>query len=299
MTRLALIAAAGFLLSACGGAADTAPPAREDGTLRITSWNIEHLTAELGAGCAPRDEAGLDLVADYIARVDADIWLLQEIDGAAALERVFGDGWTFHVEERVASGEYPLCRGRDDGTRLRAQNTAIAIRDGIAHNRLPDLADLDVNGSGRMRHGVAVTIFDDEPIDIMSVHLASGCHEGDTSNVCPTLFGQADVLESWIDTRSAMGRAVIVGGDFNRRFEIEGDQVWDGLNDGVPYPLHIAGPGIRPSCDPRYGEFIDFLVLNDHARGRKIEGSFFETAFREARESRPSDHCPISMELRR
>lgn len=212
MMRFVLSLGAAMLLGACEASPDTASPAREVSTLRIAAWNIEHLTAEIGAGCAPRDEAGLDRVADYIREVDADIWLLQEIDGEAALERVFGPGWSFHVEDRPASGEYPLCRGRDDGSRLRAQNTAIAIRDSLAHERLPDFAQLDVRGSGRMRHGVAITLVEGEPLDIMSVHLASGCHQGDTSTVCPTLFAQADVLEDWVDGRSASGRAVVVGG---------------------------------------------------------------------------------------
>ena len=299
MMRFVLILGAAMLLGACEASPDTASPAREVSTLRIAAWNIEHLTAEIGAGCAPRDEAGLDRVAEYIREVDADIWLLQEIDGEAALERVFGPGWSFHVEERPAAGEYPLCRGRDDGSRLRAQNTAIAIRDTLAHERLPDFVELDVRGSGRMRHGVAISLVEGEPLDIMSVHLASGCHQGDTSDVCPTLFAQADVLEDWVDGRGASGRAVIVGGDFNRRFEMDGDEVWLGLNDGDPYALHIAGAGIRPSCDPRYSEFIDFLVLNEHAFTRKVTGSFSETTFTETGPMRPSDHCPILVEIAR
>ncbi|HCY54833.1 MAG TPA: endonuclease/exonuclease/phosphatase [Oceanicaulis sp.] len=296
MRHLWAAACGALLLTACGQDGARAPERASD-TLRVAAWNIEHLTAETGAGCAPRDEAALDLVADYIAAVDADVWLLQEIDGEAALERVFGEGWSFHVEEREAVGEYPLCRGRDDGSRLRAQNTAVAVRDGVAHSRIPDLDALDVAGAGRMRHGVAVTVFDNEPIDLMSLHLASGCHEGEESNVCPTLFSQIEVLEGWIDTRSAMGRAVIVGGDFNRRLELDADLVWSELNDGDPYPLHVAGPGIRPQCDPRYGEFIDFLILNNHAQGRKIQGSFHETTY--GRGDRPSDHCPILIDLRR
>lgn len=81
--------ALGLVLSACAVETDAPAPLRDTGALRIAAWNIEHLTAEFGAGCAPRGEEGLDLVADYIARVDADIWLLQEIDGQAALERAF------------------------------------------------------------------------------------------------------------------------------------------------------------------------------------------------------------------
>ena len=107
MIRYAFVAL-GLLASACAGETETIPPQREGETLRIAAWNIEHLTAELGAGCAPRGEEGLDLVSEYIAQVDADIWLLQEIDGVEALERVFRTGWSFHVEQREGSGQYPL-----------------------------------------------------------------------------------------------------------------------------------------------------------------------------------------------
>lgn len=48
MIRQSLIAP-GLLASACGGAPESAWPAREDGALRIAAWNIEHLTAKLGA----------------------------------------------------------------------------------------------------------------------------------------------------------------------------------------------------------------------------------------------------------
>ena len=288
--------AAAFLLAACQLGAPRSPePA--PAALRIAAWNIEHLTAVTGAGCMPRGEAELDLVADYIRRIDADIWLLQEIDGEAALARVFGEGWTFHVEAREPAGEYPLCRGRQDGSRLRAQNTAIAVRDGIAHERLADFSELDVAGTRRTRYGVAISLAGDMPTDIMSVHLASGCFTGDGAEVCPLLFDQAAHLESWIDARSAEGRAVIVGGDFNRRLEVSGDTVWAGLNDGEPSGLHIAGAGTGPQCDPRYTEFIDFLVMNDAAKDRKVAESFREITF--DTDERPSDHCPVAIGLER
>lgn len=286
--------AAALLLSACQMAGPQ-PPAPTPEPLRIAAWNIKHLTGVAGAGCFARDEAGLDLVADYIAQVDADIWLLQEIDGEAALERVFGEGWTFHVEAREPAGDYPVCRGRDDGTRLRAQNTAIAVRGGIVHERLADLTELDVNENRRTRYGVAITLPGPAPMDIMSVHLASGCHAGDTSDVCPLLFNQMGLLETWIDARSAAGRAVIVGGDFNRRLELSGDTVWEEFNDAVASALHIAGAGTGPACDPRYTEFIDFILMNDAARSGKVQGSFRETTY--TAPDRPSDHCPIAVDL--
>lgn len=285
---------AALLICACQLSAPRAPE-QEVPPLRLAAWNMEHLTAEPGAGCMPRDEAGLDLLSDYIARVNADIWLLQEVDGAAALARVFGDGWVFHVEDRAPAGDYPLCRGRKDGARLRAQNTAIAVRSSIQHERLPDFTMLDLTGDRRTRYGVAITLPGETPIDIMSVHLTSGCFAGDVSDRCPALFDQAEVLENWIDTRSEAGHAVVVGGDFNRRLETTGDPVWTGLNDGIPGRLHIAGAGTGPSCNPQYSDFIDFLVFNDTTLARKRPGSFRETTYDPG--DQPSDHCPISVEL--
>lgn len=295
-------AVAGFtflVLAACGQ--DTVP-ADTPGALRIVSWNIEHLAAENGRGCAPRDDEGYARVAAIIDEVDADIWLLQEIENEAALARVFNpDEWTFHIEARPAgdADNYPLCRGRDDGTRLTMQATAIAVRNGIEHQPLPALQALDVEGNERLRWGVAIMLPGDTPTDIMSVHLKSGCFSGSDASACPVFLDQVPVLESWIDERSAAGRAVIVGGDFNRRLEIEGDAVWLDLNDGVPAPLSIAGAGIGPRCNPRYREFIDFIVFNQAAGRSKVEDSFFETTFSGPRDTHPSDHCPVGAVFRR
>lgn len=272
-------------------------PIGDDRSLRIAAWNIEHLAAVPELGCFPRDEAGYALVADVISRVDADIWLLQEIESDAALARVFDpDSWTFHVENRPDTGRGPACRGREDGNTLRMQRTAIAIRNGIDHVRGEDLQALDTEGRGFLRHGVNITInFRGTPVDLMSVHLKSGCFSGSGASACPTLFDQVPVLESWMDAQGAAGRAVIVGGDFNRRLAVSDDPVWDDLDDGDPVALTLAGQGIGPRCDPRYQEFIDFIVLNEHAAGFKVTGSFAETVFSDG--MRASDHCPISITL--
>lgn len=265
--------------------------------LRIAAWNIEHLAAGSGLGCEPRDEAGFALVTETIQQVDADVWLLQEIENEDALERVFGgDGWVFHVENRPDTGSKPECWGRDDGATLRMQRTAIVIREEIEHTRGADLEALDVGGRGFLRHGVFATIQHNGAfIDLMSIHLKSGCFSGDRSDDCPTLFQQVPVLEAWIDERSAQGRPVIVGGDFNRRLARGGDEVWADLNDGSPLNMSIAGEGTNPQCDPRYSEFIDFIVFNEAASEMVNATSFEEATFEEG--FRASDHCAISIEL--
>ncbi len=287
----------GLLLGACSGTTSPVAETTQGDGIRIASWNIEHLASGPGLGCEPRDEAGYELVAEVIDDVDADIWLLQEIENEDALALVFGEDWTFHVEERPDTGSKPECWGRDDGNQLRMQRTAIVVRDGIEHTRGDDLSALDVGGRGFLRHGVSVTIsHNDEEIDLLSVHLKSGCFSGDRSDDCPRLFDQIPVIEAWIDDRSEADRNVIVGGDFNRRLELPDDAVWADLNDGDPIGLTIAGDGITPNCDPRYTQFIDFIVMNENAAAIMVDGSFVETTFAEGR--RASDHCPISVTLR-
>ncbi|MCR9130628.1 MAG: endonuclease/exonuclease/phosphatase family protein [Alphaproteobacteria bacterium] len=239
-------AAAALALLGCAGETSVPQaPSLAGEPLRIAAWNIEHLAAEPGTGCEPRDEAGYALVREIIDQVDADVWLLQEIENEAALQRVFQAAeWPFHIEARPDTGRGPACWGRDDGARLRMQRTAIVVRDTIQHSRGADLAALDVGGRGFLRHGVAVTLdHAGREIDLLSVHLKSGCFSGDRSDACPTLFDQIPVVEAWIDERSAAGRSVIVGGDFNRRLALADDTVWADLDDGDPMGLVIAGEG--------------------------------------------------------
>jgi endonuclease/exonuclease/phosphatase family metal-dependent hydrolase len=261
-------------------------------TLRIASWNIEHLVADTDRGCRPRSEADFQRVRDVIAQVDADVWLLQEIEGEPALARVFDPAeWVFHVEDRRPSRRYPECRNTP-GQRLSMQSTAIVIRAGIAHRRPPDLSALDVSGSGALRHGVVVELASERPLTILNTHLQSGCFEGMGRQACGNLFAQLPVLRAWFDAQSG---PVLIGGDLNRRLEADSDNFWAILNEYGD--LHITGAGIGPNCLPRFSAFIDFLILNDAARPAKIEGSFAETTFGGPVEDYPSDHCPISIDL--
>jgi len=260
--------------------------------LRIASWNIEHLVASTDSGCRPRSEADFQRVRDVITDVDADIWLLQEIEGEAALARVFdGAEWAVHIEERRPRRSYPECR-HTPGQHLSMQATAIALRAGIAHRRLPDLKALDVSGRGSLRHGVLIELTGPRPLTILNTHLKSGCFEGTGRQACGDLFAQLPVLRDWYDAQNG---PVIIGGDLNRRLEVPNDAFWAVLNEYND--LHIAGAGIRPNCLPQYREFIDFLILNDDAVGVKLQGSFAETTFSGPIADYPSDHCPIAISI--
>lgn len=266
-------------------------------TLRIASWNIEHFVADDGKGCAPRDAAGFQRVRDVLEAVDADVWLLQEIEGEAALAKVFdSDEWVFHVSGRPASDNFPECRGNKDQD-LAMQATAIVVRHGVQHERLEDVRELDVAREGRMRWGTPIRLTGGAaPVDVMNVHLKSGCWTGHGQFACTTLFAQMPKLRQWIEARVAEDIPAIVGGDFNRRLEESDDFFWRLLN--ADSNLYVAGAGIMPNCFERFTEFIDFLVLEDTAMALKVPGSFVETTFSGPQDSFPSDHCPIHFELR-
>jgi len=267
-------------------------------TLRIASWNIENLVADNGRGCRPRSDRDFYRVRAVIDQVDADIWLLKEIEGEAALARIFDPvEWVFHIESRPVGSEYPACRGRDDGSRLAMQATATVVRRGIAHDCLDDLVELDVFGNERMRWGTLIQLREGADLKVLNLHLKSGCFSGMRSQACGELFAQLNVLARWIGQRVMAGTPVIIGGDFNRRMNIETDVFWALLN--ADNDLSIAGAGQRARCIQRYPQFIDFIVFSPDALSRMVAGSFHETTFTGPEADFPSDHCPISIDIER
>ena len=261
-------------------------------TIRIASWNIEHLVADEMRGCRLRTEEDFQRVRDVIEEVGADIWLLQEIEGAEALRRVFDPSeYVIHVETRAPRASYPEC-WNTPGERLAMQATALVVREGVAHERLPDLEALDIGGRGRLRHGVKIRLEGERPLSILNVHLRSGCFEGVGRQACGDVFAQLPVLRAWLDEQDG---PALLGGDINRRLEVEGDIFWAMLNEYDD--LNIAGAGIRPRCLERFTEFIDFLIFNDAALPAKVPGSFVETTFAGPEADFPSDHCPVSIDL--
>lgn len=103
------------------------------------------------------------------------------------------------------------------------RSTAIVIRAGTAHRRLPDLSALDVSGSEALRHGVIVALGAERPLTILNTHLQSGCFEGMGRQACGNFFAQLPVLRAWFDAQSG---PELIGGDLNRRLEAEGDTFW-------------------------------------------------------------------------
>lgn len=260
--------------------------AAEEG-LVVASWNIQHLSATGDENRKAEDYESLRRIA---AAMEADVIALQEVDEEYA-KKVF------------PGGEYVL----ELSTRRHVQRTGFAVRRGVSYERRADVEALDYSGEGDGRYGVHLVL---NPggmeVDALVVHLKSSCFsnadDGKQSREddCRKLNDQVPVLEQWIDERLGDGRDVMVLGDFNRRFRMDGDRVWADLADGEPAPLALAAGSGRPGCwDGKFEEFIDHIVLGGDVREQLCR--FEEIVFAEARTSggfdewsdRLSDHCPI------
>ena len=256
--------------------------------IRIASWNIYWLTSE-DPDHHRRKAGDYARLARYANDLDADVIALQEVD-AGFVRKVF-----------------PLKRyrielsHRDDAR----QRTGFAIRKGIRYRRLPDYRELSTKWG--LRYGTVIELeVGGRKIDLMSVHLKSGCHDRDldrpATRSCRDLKSQAGPLESWIDRRLERGRAFVLLGDFNRRMDRRRDDLWQLIADGIPKPIYRVNAGKKPECwDGRFPEFIDHIIVGPIAGKAVKPHSFEELTYTETNyyrwRKRLSDHCPISIRL--
>jgi endonuclease/exonuclease/phosphatase family metal-dependent hydrolase len=277
------------------------PMPHPSGRLRIATWNLENLHAQDGqsiyTGADPsvkRTVTDYDRIRCYVRLFDPDILAVQEVDGEAALSRVVDtDVYDVHVDDRP------------QGSLNGQQNTGFAFKRGLTVVRQPDFTALDVQGDGRLRYGARIDLtHNGQTIQLMSVHLKSGCFENrTTSSDCPMLLAQVPVLEGWIDEAARGTRPFIVLGDFNRRVNQPGDRVWADLDDGDPANADLTAltQDMPISCQGNeFTEFIDHIVVDPRVLPWVDRSSFRQITYRQADKavwSQLSDHCPVEVEL--
>ena len=295
MRPLALLALCALLTASCSpmnGSGRGGPPS---GGIMLASWNMEHLAEADGSGCRPRTEADYAAMRAYVESLGADVIAFQEVESKAAAERVFDPAiYTVVIEERVGTNRRGECRG-SEGLTITAQRTGFAIRKGLPFDRQPDFTAVQV-GNPDLRSGVDLIIrpAGGEPIRVLSVHLKSGCSSGDRNDACEAFFEQVPVLEGWIDDRATEGIRFAVMGDFNRRLAMPNDAVWADWDDASPAnaDLALASGKASARCNPRYSDFIDFIVLDRRASEDLVLSG--EITF----EDEPlSDHCAVTAGL--
>jgi endonuclease/exonuclease/phosphatase family metal-dependent hydrolase len=289
------------LLTVACVAQEAVAPLPRAGTLKIATWNMEHLAARNGEGCRPRTDADYADLRRHAETLAADVIAFQEVESRAAAERVFDPRrYDIVISTRPATSRGGNCYG-NVGQSIRHQAVGFAIRKGLRWSRQPDLAELAL-GNPDLRWGVDVTIGTTRPVRLLAVHLKSGCNSGRTPGDadCPVLFDQLPVVERWIDARAANGETFALLGDWNRRLATRDDAFYTEIDDGVPAGADLTlAPGDRAAiCKSRYREFIDHIVLGKNAAARLVPGSFEEYRYGGIPEDRhPSDHCPMSVKL--
>lgn len=295
MKTHALIVALALFASSCTGSPGPGAGLTPGPAITLAAWNMEHLAEQDGSGCRPRTLADYDAMRAYVAGLNADVIAFQEVESKAAAERVFDPSiYTVVIEDRIGTNRRGACRGRE-GLTINAQRTGFAVRKSIPFERQPDFTDIQV-GNPDLRSGVDLIVRPrgGDPIRVLSVHLKSGCSSGDRNEACADFFRQVPVMERWIDERAVEGVRFAVMGDFNRRLAMPDDVVWAEWDDASPpnADLALASGDQSARCNPRYRDFIDFIVLDLRATAH-LRGFEEKTFQGEAL----SDHCAISARL--
>jgi endonuclease/exonuclease/phosphatase family metal-dependent hydrolase len=260
-------------------------------TLKLTTWNLEWLTARpqgdpaLPPDVTPKDAGAIAILHRYAAFLAPDVAALQEVDGPAMAARIF------------PPDRYRLHFTHDDVV----QRVGFAIRRGLRFTANPDLVGLTLHPGSRLRSGADITLeLPSGKLRLLAVHLKAGCRSDrlDRSRrpQCATLGQQVPVLQGWIARRRTEGVPFVLIGDFNR---------WMDGRDDFFAALSRSGPLARAETghySPCWGGggFIDHILAGGAARGWMRPESLRVLVFREhgqAWKRRLSDHCPVSVQF--
>ena len=274
--------------------------------VRVASWNIEHLAEHNKVGCVPRSTLDYEKLRNFSELLNADVIALQEVENTAAVERVFPKSeWNIVLSDRPNSRSYN-CRGNDQESTQ--QRVAVVLRKGIKYQNKGSFEELGLKMEG-LRYGVVVEIFGDrDTINLLALHLKSGCFVDDYSTsklrACEVLETQIETLDDWIENSIIENKKFIVLGDFNSRLTVENSMFWNKLVNMDNMPIGIQnGMQNLTGCHPRYPDLIDHIILGPETSKLQIQNSqmvhFYSSTGRHmAEEDMLSDHCPVSLVLR-
>ena len=273
--------------------------------LRFVTWNMEHLAEHNGTGCIPRYDSDYTKLKDFTESLQADIVSLQEVENVAAVSRVFPESdWTIILSERPSSSAY-TCRGNSQ--KSTQQRVAIAIRKGIVFQDLGSYKELALDRNG-LRYGVVIRLIGSkDTIDVMGIHLKSGCFVNDYSLsdriACEVLEKQVPILDAWIENHIQEKRKFIILGDFNHRLTVKNNKFWSVLNeiDGERIILNNSMQDLK-GCHPKYPAPIDHILMGPQAsKLQKFKSElvhyFPKSGEQMVENDMLSDHCPISVVL--
>lgn len=273
--------------------------------LRIATWNMEWLVAPRTAQAARiacregrraplpcdvartqvRDSADLRALAAEVRRLDADVIAFQEVEDATIARRVFRD--------------HHICIAPGSG----AQHVGFAVRRRLAARCGPPVESLAAGGRGRV--GQLLTLHPEgaPPIQLLAVHLKSGCARDPLdagTPACVLLAAQAAALGEWIRARVLSDESFIIAGDLNRAgAPREGDPFWDLLDASAFEAAATHLPFRNCVFGAPYEAFIDHLLVSHALMARLHAEGFGQLRFPAAKsvQYRLADHCPVRVSL--
>ncbi len=268
-------------------AAQTAPSTSLTRGIRLASWNMEWLDVP-GRGPKPRTKRDYARLAQYAARLEADVIAVQEVASEIALALVFPpEKYGYHLAARGGS-----------------QRSGFVFKRKLTTVKHPDLAEL---AGQHLRAGADLGVrLGDQELRLLSLHLKAFCVKGSLDakdRDCAQLKAQIPALESWVDARAREGAPFAVVGDFNRLVADPKDELWRALDDGDPPGLTLvqATPARRALCTKESHQAVDHVLLGGAATTWLTSGSFRELTYLPndvSERVKLSDHCPLLIELK-
>lgn len=257
--------------------------------LKIATWNLNWLTmrpagdASLPPDVHVRAAGDFDLLRQYARDLNADVIAIQEVDGAAAAQRLF------------PLSEYSIHMTHD----AVVQRVGIVVRRGLHYDVNPDVTAMEIGPKLGLRSGADITLHvGGSAVRILALHLKTGCQRARLSSTarrsCQELREQILPLRDWVAARQKEAVPFIVLGDFNR--EMDGrDQLWAALRHTAPLLRVTEG-----HSSPCWGgeAFIDHIIAGGAARDWMQPATLRVLAYRETGagwKDRLSDHCPVSV----
>ena len=283
------------------GQSSEAQQALGSGTLRVVTWNVEHLAFPITDGCRSRTKAEIRALRSYAQDLEADIVALQEVGSIEALGQVFPPSdWQLFLSQRPDSETYEC---RESGRQSTQQKVAFAVQNDIEVLGETDFTALGLDNPG-LRHGMELTV--STPLgemDILNVHMKSGCFKDDfsrsDSEACQTFARQAPILDDWIEAKEREKTPYLVVGDFNHRLSSPYNKLSMLMADnsnGAKSNLVNATASLI-GCHPYYPAPIDHILMGQLQSPALTTSPRVHSYDDMNPDNMLSDHCAVSLTL--